>query len=269
MGKLMRNFLTVVVVSLLTAVVSEQAVANKEAAAREAIDIYRTAQSLGDAERRREAFTRAANAFTELGDAQTSRGAGSAEALANSGTAYLQAEQTGQAVLAFRRALLLQPRHHRSRKTLAELRAALPAWVPAPAPTPDDSFFRWHQESTQQEREITMLVAFWLAAVIGALGIAFGITWLIWSSAVPAVVFVGALTSAMATYLAEDKMQGVITEPDTVARTADSRNASSRFVEPLPEGTEVSVEEMREFWTRVRLADGTTAWVRRGAVTPL
>lgn len=263
------SFVPIIVLVATLSLISTQAHANDLTAARDAINIYRAAQSLDDAEDRRAGFARAASAFARLGEKQAASGAGSAEAMANAGTAYLQAAQVGQAVLAFRRALVLDPRHERSRKTLAELRAALPSWAPRPTSTPDDSFFRWHRESTLPERSIIMLTAFALAALIAALGIAFGITWLVWSSSVPAVVFIGALASTMTTYLSDDATHGIITAPDTIARTADSRNASSRFVEPLPEGTEVRIEEAREFWTRVRLADGSSAWVRGGSVTPL
>lgn len=266
---MMRNgaFVPVFVLVTTLALIAGPALANDLAAARKAIDSYREAQSLDDAERRRARFAHAASAFARLSEGSTGLGAGSAEALANAGTAYLQAGQVGQAVLAFRRALVLDPRHDRSRKTLTELRAALPAWAPRPAP--DDSFFRWHRESTLQERSIVMLAAFWMAAAIAALGIALGVTWLVWSSAVPAVIFIGALASALTTYLSADATHGIISAPETIARTADSRNASSRFIEPLPEGTEVRIEETREFWTHVRLADGSSAWVRRGSVTSL
>lgn len=265
----MRRLSLLVAVLLISAPTMGAALANDLAAARNAIETYRKAQDLEDAERRRAQFAQAADAFATLGNTERGPRTPSAEAFANAGTAYVQAGQTGQAVLAFRRALERAPRHDRSRKTLGELRAALPAWAPRPESTPDDSFFRWHRESTLQERRIVMLATFWFAAAIAALGLAFGIAWLTWLSGVPAVVFLGALASTMTTYLTDDTTHGVITAPETIARTADSRNASSRFVEPLPEGTEVRIEEAREFWTRVRLADGSSAWVRRGAVTPL
>ena len=35
---------------------------------------------------------------------------------------------------------------------------------------------------------------------------------------------------------------------------------------PLPAGAEVTVDEAREGWSRVRLADGTTGWVQAGAL---
>lgn len=239
------------------------------AAANQAIEMYREAQGLDDTARRKALFARAASAFIRLAQLPTNSDASAGEAFANAGTAFLQAGDTGQAVLAFRRALQAAPRHERARRTLREVRTTLPVWVPRPTSNPDDSFFTWHRASTVEERLTVMLVSFWLAAAIAALGIALRVGWLVWTSAVPALVFTAALASTLVTHLATDVTHGVITAPDAIARTADSVNATSRFVEPLPVGTEVRIEEVRQYWTRVRLADGSAAWLKRGAVTPL
>ena len=34
-------------------------------------------------------------------------------------------------------------------------------------------------------------------------------------------------------------------------------------------GTEVTIEEIRQYWAHLRLADGSTAWVLRAQVTPV
>jgi SH3-like domain-containing protein len=51
-----------------------------------------------------------------------------------------------------------------------------------------------------------------------------------------------------------------------VLRAADSAGAPAALSTPLPRGTEVTLVERRDGWTRVRLASGTTGWVPDGAV---
>jgi hypothetical protein len=52
----------------------------------------------------------------------------------------------------------------------------------------------------------------------------------------------------------------------TLLRAADSAGAPAALAAPLPRGTEVTVLEHRDSWTRVRVANGTAGWVEAGAV---
>jgi SH3-like domain-containing protein len=51
-----------------------------------------------------------------------------------------------------------------------------------------------------------------------------------------------------------------------VLRAADSAGAPAALTEPLPRGTEVTIVEQRDAWTKIRLASGTTGWVAQGVV---
>ena len=69
-------------------------------------------------------------------------GYATADLYANLGNAALQAEHLGSAVLAYRRALVLDPDHDRARQNLIHVRDQVPDWVPRPdRSTAFDSFF--------------------------------------------------------------------------------------------------------------------------------
>ena len=88
----------------------------------------------------------------------------------------------------------------------------------------------------------------------------------------------GALAVAAGRIGAQAKRQGGaldrIREPDRGLRLevgATTRlllraGAPAALSQPLPRGTEVTVVERRDAWTRIRLASGTAGWVPAGAV---
>src|SRR5690606_34729281 len=94
-----------------------------------AIADYEAAQAETDREARLAAFARAERGFASL----IEDGTASAALYTNLGHAALQAGRRGEAVLAYRRALLLDPGATTPRQNLAHLRAQLPAWVPRPS----------------------------------------------------------------------------------------------------------------------------------------
>ena len=60
--------------------------------------------------------------------------------------------------------------------------------------------------------------------------------------------------------------EGVVIGRDAVARAADSINAPSRFGEPLPAGTEVTILEDRGGWLQISLHNGRNAWLTQSQV---
>ena len=63
--------------------------------------------------------------------------------------------------------------------------------------------------------------------------------------------------------LACKAVMSVVTLDGTIARASDSVNAANRFSEPLPAGTEVRVEAIRDRWAKISLSNGRSAWVNR------
>lgn len=226
----------------------------------QALAAYREAQETDTAADRAAAFARAERLFA----AAAADGAASAALWTNVGTSALQAEHLGMAILAYRRALALDPDDRHAHQNLLHARTLLPAWVP----TPEDrglfgSFVAWQHAMSPAERRGGAALAFLVAAAMLAAAIAGGGTALRAFSIVPLAVWVLLLA---ANWTRASAPAGVVAAAETVARAADSRNAPVRFAEPLPAGTEVTIAETRGEWSHVVLADGRDAWIAASAV---
>ncbi|MCP4698791.1 MAG: hypothetical protein GY862_18355 [Gammaproteobacteria bacterium] len=229
----------------------------------QAIAAYSKAQETKERESRVEGFRQAERLF----DSAARQGVYNADLQANLGAAALQAERLGPAVLAFRRALHLDPDHGRALQNLAHARTLLPAWVPRPAREGVlDSFFFWHRSLSVNERAAAAAICF----LIAALGFAAAIRWrngIVRNLALlPALVWIGLTASLAVEAYSPSARQAVVIVDEALARAADSANAPARFAEPLPGGTEVDILENREEWVRIKLANSRDAWVRRGTL---
>lgn len=237
--------------------------AGADALIEQALAAYREAQETSAAADRPAAFARAERLFF----AAAMQGNASAALWTNVGTAALQAERLGTAILAYRRALALDPDHRHARQNLLHARTLLPAWVPVP----EDrgmlgSFLAWHHALSPGERRGGAALAFVAAAAMIAGAIAGGSTALRAFAIVPLAAWLLLLASS---WTAPAKTAGVVAAAETIARAADSRNAPARFAEPLPPGTEVTIAQTRGEWSHVVLADGRDAWVAASAVEPV
>jgi tetratricopeptide (TPR) repeat protein len=227
------------------------------------IDAYTRALAAPDRDERLALLGEAERLFAAAIEA----GAHNADIETNRGNAALQQGRLGTAVLAYRRALLLDPGHARARANLAHARGLLPERIPRPHDrTLADTFFFW----------AARLPAEWLttgAAVAFALGCAGLAGWLVRDSsrARTAALVAFALWGAalLAARLGPGRTTpdaGVVVAREAVARAADSVNAPRRFAEPLPGGTEVRILEDRGGWLQVALANGRTGWVAASAI---
>ena len=227
------------------------------------VQAYARAQGLTDRSARAAAFTRAEQLFNDA----ALRGAGNADVFANAGTAALQAERLGPAILAFRRALSLDPDHARSRRNLLHARSLLPAWVPRP---PEesllDTFFFWHRALSAAERAGIGALCFALAALAFAVALARRSRLARGLAVLPVMAWLGLTLSLVMEATSSGEQEAVLTPDETLARASDSANAPTRFPEPLPGGTEVTVLESRTRWARIRLANDLDAWVNLAAV---
>ena len=122
-----------------------------------AIDDYGRALDTEERDQRLESFHRAEMLFERVIES----GASSPGLYTNLANAALQAERLGQAVLGYRRALLLDPDHPREVQNLAHARALLPDWVPRPEPAGVlDSFFFWHRTIPFEREGVRVSFAF-------------------------------------------------------------------------------------------------------------
>ena len=229
----------------------------------QAIEAYAAAQATTDRDARIAAFERAERLFDE----SARQGSANADVYANAGTAALQAERLGPAVLAFRRALAIDPDHARARRNLAHARILLPAWVPKRgSDSVLDTFFFWHRSLSTAERTGAAAVCFVLAALAIALAIGCRSRLARSLALLPAAAWVGLVASLAVEARGDAARHAVITADETLARASDSANAPARFADPLPGGTEVEMLDVRARWARIRLANDREAWVSRESV---
>ena len=256
--------ISIVLASGPTAAARDAAPPPVEQTVSQAVVVY--GQGLDTAERdaRLESFRRAERLFARA----ASDPRATPELLTNLGNAALQAEHLGTAVLAYRRALALDPDHPRALQNLAHARSLLPEWVPKPSEGGLlDSFFFWHRTLTRSDRALAGAAAFALAAVLLAGGIRLAQPTLRTAAILPVLVWLALVASVAVDSSSGADADAVVTADEAVARAADSALAPSALPAPLPGGVEVRVLERRSPWTRVRLANGRDAWLAESALT--
>jgi len=211
-------------------------------------------------------FARAEALFAELVDAHPR----SPALLVDWGNAALGAQDVGKAVLAYRRALRVDPDNERARRNLTWVRDTMPEWLPQPSSEGRaSSVLFWPR----------MLGRPWVAL---ASGLAFALAILLvapwggsrgWRNArillafVPALLWLWLGASLLVGSTGEDA--AVVMVDGATLRSADNSGALPAVSKPLPAGAEVELEEVRDDWARVRLADGREGWIRRSAVAPV
>ncbi len=237
-----------------------------ESLASEAIVAYTEALDARKQDLRRAGFRRAELLFSKL----VEQGFENADLYTNLGNAALQAEHVGPAVLAYRRALRRDPDHPRARQNLAHARAGLPVWVPRPEEgSLFDTFFFWHRTLSRGERSLAAALLFAAGATLLAASIRFGqpllrnLAWLAGAG------WLALLASLLIEARSGAELEAVVTAEEVVARAADSALAPSPYSAPLPGGTELRMLEQRSPWVRVRLANGSDAWVSETSITPV
>ena len=224
-----------------------------------AVDGYAEALDTVDRDQRLEGFRRAERLFAVV----SRDGQASADLYANLGNAALQAEHLGAAVLAYRRALLIDPDHSRATQNLEHVRGLAPDWVPRPESSAlFDSFFAWHRTISHGERALAAALAFAAAALCFGLGITLRSVTVRNTSVLPGLVWCALLASMTVDPASSAKNDAVVVAREVVARSADSILSPARFARPLPTGTEVEILESRDTWSRIALANGREAWVR-------
>ena len=231
----------------------------------QALGDYAKAQAESDREARLAGFQRAEQGFAALVEG----GAETPALYTNLGNAALQAGHVGQAVVAYQRALRLDPGSTTARQNLAHVRSLLPAWVPRPGSADSTEALFAYRRIPAQTRSFAAAGCFAIAAlclVVSArrregawrgLAMLSGLAWL---ALLASVVLDGRVADARA---------AVLTAEETPARSADSALAPLAFPEPLPQGVEVEQLEVRGDYARVRLANGRDVWVRTSSVSPV
>ncbi len=226
---------------------------------------YEQAQAEADRDARIAGFRRAEQGFSALID----EGLATPALYTNLGNAALQSGDLGQAVLAYQRALRLDPTAATAHQNLAHLRSLLPAWVPRPSGGDGVDSLLVYRRIPAAMRSLLAAGCFALAALCvvasqrrpegpwRGLAIVLALAWL---GLVASVVLDGSGDAGEA---------AVLTAEETPARSSDSALAPLAFPDPLPQGVEVERLEVRGDFARIRLANGRDVWVRSSSVTPV
>ena len=180
------------------------------------------------------------------------------------GNAALGAQDAGQAVLAYRRALNVAPGNDRALANLTWVRDRLPVWLPRPAADGAlASLLFWRDR-------LSVAQLYLLGGAAFALGVLLLTPWPRrprWLGALAVPAFAVWLVSTGSAVLTRDAADDAVVVADGVTlRSADSTGASPAFANPLPAGTEVGIVETREAWVRVALADGTRGWLTASVI---
>ena len=238
---------------------------SRELVIQEAVQEYHDGLNTTLKDQRLEHFRRAQRLFTQVIEEQ---GIVNADLYVNFGNAALQATDLGNAILAYRRALKVEPGHRRATQNLSHARELLPDWIPRPkSRTLLDTFFFWHRTFSRSARSFGASLAFAMAAMLLAVAIRWRWAWARNLALLPAVVWLG--LTGLPVWTSDTNDEAVITAVEVVARAADSTGAPARFAEALAGGTEVQIVEKRDGWVQIRLADSRDGWVRTSSLTPV
>ncbi len=228
-----------------------------------AVEDYSRALEEEDRDARLAGFARAEQGFASL----VEDGIETAALHTNLGNAALQAQHPGRAVLAYHRALRLDPGAATPSQNLAHIRARLPSWVPRPDAAESAGPIGFYRRFSTGDRSLAASLAFALGC--GCLLLSLRRREGAWRGLAILAAIVWLALVASVVVAARDRVDrlAVITTAETDARSADSMLSPLALPDPLPAGVEVRLLEERPDWVRVRLANGRDVWVRASAVT--
>ncbi|MDB4640487.1 hypothetical protein OAF56_02535 [Pirellulaceae bacterium] len=236
-----------------------------ESEAKAAIDQYQTAQAIQNPQERLAAFRRTELAFASLLDMKASQ---TAELYVNWGNAALQAENLGNAVFAYRRALELDANHQQAAKNLDFIRAALPEWArPSEVTSPMiGQLLFWQTAYSAFQIYLFTSIMFLIGCGLIAISIRYRISILRNIAVLPILVWGILLICEFSRTSSSNEDAAVFMADETVARTADSINATAAFATSIPLGTEATVIESRAEWIKVEFGKAKNGWVPRSAI---
>ena len=222
-------------------------------------------RALGEENRtqRISAFSRATTQLEALARAHPT----SPALLTDWGNAALGAREYGVAILAYRRALALEPDYEPATTNLSWVRQTLPEAFPIPRrDSALDTLLFWHQHLPAA-----------MCLLFGAMAFAAAVILLAPWPTRPGIkrtmrvlaIFPTALWLWLSTagLLSPDASSDAVVQREAVTlRAADNRGAGAVLSAPLPAGAEVTVLESRGDWTQIALADGKQGWLPSDAI---
>lgn len=181
----------------------------------------------------------------------------------NLGNALYRLGDLGKAILAYRRAELLDPADANLRRNLTQARLDREDVIQSPTVAPlRRVLLFWHYDLSPDVR--ALLFALLFAAAAGLV-----CAWLFLrrpvllhvaaAAALPALLFLGSLTADQVRLAA--RREGVIVAKEVVARRGDGEIYQPAFQRPLHAGTEFRLREERHGWYLIEIGDGRSCWI--------
>jgi len=230
----------------------------------DAVAAYQSAMDAEQADERIEKFSRAQRLFAQVIE---DGGIQNADLYTNLGNSALQAQRLGPAILAYRRALTIEPGHAQATRNLAHARTLLPSWAPSPeSDTLIDTFLFWTRMFSISAQALAASLFFALASILFAAAIRWKLAWARNLAIAPLVIWAAMTVSIFAQSSSGGAAEMVVVADEAIGYSADSTGSPPRFSAPLPGGVEVRLIEDRNGWSHVRLADGRDAWLRRATL---
>ncbi|MFL2936519.1 MAG: tetratricopeptide repeat protein [Myxococcota bacterium] len=247
----------------LAILIASPALSQTDETLNEALTAYAEGMQSEDRDIRIQRFTEAERLFR----ASLESNGASAALWTNLGNAALQAERPGSAILAYRRALILDPAYARAKKNLDHARERMPDWVPTPASGGlFDTFFFWHNTLAGSTRATLAVLSFTGLCLLLSGSLLLRLPLLRYPAFLFGLIWVALIASALVDPSRSAHLEAVVTVPEAQVRAADSINAPLRFGQSLPEGAEVRILEDRGGWLHIELQNGRDGWLTQNQV---
>ena len=182
----------------------------------------------------------------------------------NLGNAYFLKEDIGRAILNYRRAERLDKADTNIQKNLAFAcsRRIDKVKVKTEERVLQTLFF-WHYDFSIKTKFVVTCIFFAIVCI--------SLTVMIWhgknAPCVVSAVICGLLTACflssvvLETWTRANRVYGVITVQEVIARQGDGQNYPESFKDPLHAGTEFNLLERRSGWFHIRLSDNSDGWI--------
>lgn len=278
--RLVRSFLCLVLIQVATLDPATAAVSDPDTLddiqrqIQQANAAYQMAFEIKEVGERVAAFRKAELAFASILDqpADAERAVEfDAELYVSWGNAAALSGQRGAAVLAFRRALQINPFHSRAQKNLEHVRAQLPAWTQSEAERKlgIHSLFFW--KTWWEDSLIGSMAAITFAFAAVLLGISIRKRSMAWcyASLIPFLLWLILLVSTFIQPNDADANAVVFVAEESSAYTADSLNSEFALDSPIPAGTEAQVIQVNQQWSLVEFGDNKSGWVQNSSIRPV
>ncbi len=185
----------------------------------------------------------------------------------NLGNAYVQAGETGRAILHYRRAQLQIPRDPNLLYNLSVARKRCLTYIP---PTRADhilrSVFFWHYAVPLRTSTLVAGVCYVAAFAFLAMFTLYRRRWMVWCAGLSLGLFLATGGSvAVHQYAQRHAPPGVILSSDVTVYRGPGTGYERLFEQPLQSGVEFTLREQRGTWWRIELADGKSGWVPAAA----